>query len=147
MHQRNLIETVLEQTLFKSRWLLAPFYLGMVASLVMLVTDKTKEIAILKAMGATNFGVAVTFQVVGLTIGLVGTILGVGLGVLECELLQRYGYPLDPKVYLIDRLPVTVDSLEVGVIAVATVVIAFLSTIYPALRAAVLPPVEGLRYE
>jgi lipoprotein-releasing system permease protein len=120
---------------------------NMVASLTMLVTDKTKEIAILKAMGSTNFGVACIFQVVGLTIGGVGTALGVGLGLLECELLRRYGYPLDPKVYLIDKLPVTVDVLEVGVIAIVTILISFASTIYPALRAGWMPTVEGLRYE
>jgi lipoprotein-releasing system permease protein len=120
---------------------------NMVASLTMLVTDKTKEIAILKAMGSTNLGVFGIFQVVGLTIGAVGTVLGVGLGLLMCELLRRYGYPLDPKVYLIDKLPVTVDPVEIGVIAIVTVVVSFLSTIYPALRAGWLPTVEGLRYE
>src|SRR2546425_1153327 len=71
---------------------------NMVASLTMMVLDKTKEIAILKSMGATSWGVAWIFQVVGLTIGGAGTLIGLGFGLTLCAVMVRYGYPLDPKV-------------------------------------------------
>ncbi len=120
---------------------------NMVAALTMMVLDKTKEIAILKSMGASSRGVAGMFQVVGMTIGGIGTALGLGLGVLLCDVVAHYGYPLDPKVYLIDRLPIHVDPIEVGLVGLITMVICFVATLYPALKASALRPVEGLRYE
>src|SRR5262249_42138312 len=78
---------------------------NMVASLTMMVLDKFKEIAIVKSMGGTSFGVARMFQVVGITIGSIGTLLGLGLGLIIGKVVARYGYALDPKVYLIDQLP------------------------------------------
>jgi len=120
---------------------------NMVASLTMMVFDKTKEIAIVRTMGATTGGVWGIFVAVGLTIGAVGTAVGLGLGLLLCEVVSRYGYPLDPKVYLIDRLPVQVNPSEVVLVGVITIVVCFFATLYPALKAAALRPVEGLRYE
>ena len=120
---------------------------NMVASLTMMVFDKTKEIAIVRTMGATTGGVWCIFVAVGLTIGAVGTAVGLGLGLLLCEVVSRYGYPLDPKVYLIDRLPVQVNPSEVVLVGVITIVVCFFATLYPALKAAALRPVEGLRYE
>jgi lipoprotein-releasing system permease protein len=120
---------------------------NMVAALTMMVIDKTKEIAILKSMGAPSRGVAGLFQVVGLTIGAVGTVAGIALGLLFGHALSRYGYKLDPKVYLIDRLTVSVNPWEVALVAGLTMVICFAATLVPALSAAGLRPVEGLRYE
>ncbi|HKA91497.1 MAG TPA: ABC transporter permease [Haliangiales bacterium] len=120
---------------------------NMVAALTMMVLDKTKEIAILKSMGAPSRGVAGLFQVVGLSIGAVGTVAGIALGLLFGHGLSRYGYKLDPKVYLIDRLPVSVNPWEVALVAGLTLAICFLATLVPALSAAGLRPVEGLRYE
>ena len=120
---------------------------NMVASLTMMVFDRTKEIAIMKSMGATDFGVARIFQLVGLTIGGVGAVVGLALGLLLCVVIERYGYPLNPKVYLIDRLPISVQLTEVLLVGGITIVICFLSTLYPALRASSLRPVDGLRYE
>jgi lipoprotein-releasing system permease protein len=120
---------------------------NMIAALAMMVVDKTKEIAILKSMGATSMGVAGIFQVVGLSIGVAGTAIGLGLGVLLCKVISRYGYPLDPKVYLIDRLPITVNPLEVLLVGIITMVICFFATVYPAVKASNLHPVDGLRYE
>src|SRR5262249_6652192 len=120
---------------------------NMVAALTMMVLDKTKEIAILKSMGASSSGVARLFQVVGMTIGGIGTLLGLGLGVLLCNVVAHYGYPLDPKVYLIDRLPIHTDPFEVLLVGAITLVICFVATLYPALKASALRPVEGLRYE
>jgi lipoprotein-releasing system permease protein len=120
---------------------------NMVASLTMMVVDKTKEIAILKSMGASSRGVATIFQVVGMTIGLLGTFIGLGLGLALGNVLERYGYHLDPKVYMIDTLPVEVIPGEVALVAVITLVICFAATLYPALKASDLPPVDGLRYD
>lgn len=120
---------------------------NMVSSLSMMVIDRTKEIAIAKSMGARDMGVARIFQVVGMTIGGVGTLVGIGLGLLLCGVIQRYGYALDPKVYFIDRLPIRVQPLEIALVGGITLVICFLSTLYPALRASALRPVDGLRYE
>jgi lipoprotein-releasing system permease protein len=91
--------------------------------------------------------VARVFQVVGLTIGGVGTVLGLALGILLCSVVSRYGYPLDPKVYLIDQLPIRVNPSEVVLVGIITMVISGLATLYPAFKASSLPPVEGLRYE
>ncbi len=120
---------------------------NMVAALTMMVLDKIKEIAILKSMGAQSLGIARLFQVVGMTIGGVGTALGLGLGLTLCHVVARYGYPLDPKVYLIDRLPISVDPFEVALVGGITLAICFVATLYPALKASALRPVEGLRYE
>lgn len=120
---------------------------NMVAALTMMVLDKVKEVAILKSMGANATGISGLFQVVGMTIGAIGTALGLTLGLLLSHVVSRYGYPLDPKVYLIDQLPIQVDPYEVALVAVLTLVICFVATLYPALKASSLHPVEGLRYE
>jgi len=120
---------------------------GIVATLTMLVIDKTREIAILKSLGMRSAGVARVFQTAGMTIGALGTLAGIALGLAICFLVSRYGYRLDPRVYLIDRLPVKVHPDEIGLTAAVTLAICFLATLYPSLRAAALSPVEGLRYE
>ena len=98
-------------------------------------------------MGMRATGVARLFQVAGLTIGALGTVAGLGLGLLLCAVVQRYGYHLDAKVYLIDELPVQINLGELGLTAAITLGICFLATIYPSLKAAFLRPVDGLRYE
>lgn len=118
---------------------------NIVASLTMMVIDKTREVAILKAMGMSAPGVASVFRVAGLTIGLLGSLLGVGMGVLVCGIIQRLGYLLDAKVYMIDRLPTELSLWEPVLTSVLTVVIALLATLYPSLRAARMRPVDGLR--
>ncbi len=120
---------------------------NMVSALTMMVTDKTREIAILKSMGGTSTSVAQVFQVVGLAIGGAGTLIGVGIGLAICFVMSRYGYHLDPKVYLIDRLPIEVRMLEVLLVAGITMVISVIATVVPASAASALRPVEGLRYD
>jgi lipoprotein-releasing system permease protein len=120
---------------------------NMVSALTMMVTDKTREIAILKSMGGTSSSVALVFQVVGLAIGGAGTIIGVLIGLGACHVMSRYGYHLDPKVYLIDRLPIEVRPLEVLLVAGITMAISVISTLVPSQAAASLRPVEGLRYD
>jgi len=120
---------------------------NMVSALVMMVTEKTREIAILKSMGGTSGSVAQVFIVVGVAMGFVGTVIGVAIGLATCYVMGNYGYHLDPKVYLIDRLPIEVKLFEVGCVVGATMLISVLATIVPALSASSLRPVEGLRYD
>ncbi|MBN2495631.1 MAG: ABC transporter permease, partial [Deltaproteobacteria bacterium] len=102
---------------------------------------------ILKSMGATGDGVMKIFMFEGLTIGLVGTILGVLMGLLVCVLISRYGIQLDPEVYFIERMPVQMNPYEFALIAGVALHISFIATIYPSRRASRLTPVEGLRYD
>ncbi len=120
---------------------------GVIATMTMLVIDKTREIAIIKSIGMRSSSVAGTFQAAGMTIAALGTGAGVGIGLAVCALLRRYSYQLDPRVYLIDRLPVQVNLDEILIIAGVTLAISFFATLIPSLRAAGLRPVEGLRYE
>lgn len=120
---------------------------NMVSALTMMVIDKTREIAILKSMGATSGGIARLFQVVGLAIGGIGTAFGLTIGLALCEVVERYNYKLEPRVYLIDRLPIAVNPLEVALVALITIAISALATLFPAGKASSLTPVEGLRYD
>lgn len=118
-----------------------------VTTLIMVVITKGREIAILKAMGASSGTILRVFVMEGSAIGLVGTVLGTLLGLVGCAFLDRYEYPLETDVYYLDTLPVVVDPKAVVIIAVGAFVICFLCTIYPAWRASRLDPVEALRYE
>jgi lipoprotein-releasing system permease protein len=120
---------------------------NMIAALTMMVTDKTREIAILKSMGATTAAVGRVFQLVGLGIGAAGTILGLAIGLTICHVVSNYGYHLDPKVYLIDRLPIAVRPIEVILVTAITMSISLLATLWPSSRASALRPVDGLRYD
>jgi len=120
---------------------------NMVSALTMLVMEKTREIAILKSMGSSSSSVALVFQVVGVAIGGAGTVLGVAIGLVICSVVSRYGYHLDPKVYLIDRLPIEVKPLEVLLVAGITMAISVFATVVPSQSAAALRPVDGLRYD
>jgi lipoprotein-releasing system permease protein len=119
---------------------------NIIASLTMIVLSKVREIAILKSMGAGAATVARIFLVGGTTVGAIGTSMGILYGLLVCVLARLYGYPLDPKVYLIGELPVRVSASEIVAVAAATLGICFLSTLYPALRASRMRAVDGLRY-
>lgn len=120
---------------------------NVLAALWTMVVRRTPEIAILSSMGATEAGVARIFQFAGMTIGAVGSIAGVGFGLVLCWLVELYGYTLDPEVYFIEQLPVELSLVQVGAVLALTMVISFVATIPPSLRAAKLRPVEGLRYE
>ena len=120
---------------------------NMVSALTMMVTDKTREIAILKSMGATSSSVSRVFLMLGIAIGGVGTVIGVVIGLVTCYVVSAYGYHLDPKVYLIDRLPIDVRWFEVALVSVVTLLISLFATWAPSQAAAALRPVEGLRYD
>ncbi len=118
-----------------------------VATLIMVVLDKKKEISLLKALGARDAAILRVFLYQGGIIGLVGTTMGLLLGYFCCKGLLAYGFPLDPKVYFISSLPVNVRPLEFGITGVVAIVICTVATIFPAAYAAGLRPSEGLRAE
>ncbi len=118
-----------------------------VTTLFMLVITKGREIAILKAMGASDGSILRIFMLEGSLIGLLGTAAGTLLGLLGCVFLDGYEYPLETDVYYLDTLPVVVDPMTVATIAATAFGICFVCTIYPAWRAAKVDPVEALRYE
>lgn len=118
-----------------------------VTTLIMVVITKGREIAILKAMGASEAAILRIFVIEGSVIGLYGTLAGTALGLLICKFLDWYKYPLETDVYFLSHLPVVVEWQNVVIIAIAAFVTCFLATLYPAWRAASLDPVEGLRYE
>jgi lipoprotein-releasing system permease protein len=121
---------------------------NIVSTLTMVVKDKTREIGILKAMGLSSRAVRRIFLVQGLVIGGVGTAVGVVLGVGVGLAIDRGKFiSLDPKVYFIDHLPVTIQPFDVVWIVAASVAIAALATLYPSLAAARLYPVEAIRHE
>jgi lipoprotein-releasing system permease protein len=120
---------------------------NVIATLIMIVIEKKREIAILKAMGATDMTVLGVFMVQGVVIGIVGTLIGVIVGGGVVAYLAKIRFPLDPKVYLIDHLPVVINpTVFVLTIAIA-LAICTVSTIAPSWWAARMLPVEGLRYE
>lgn len=121
---------------------------NIVSTLIMVVTDKTREIGILKAMGMTDRVVLRVFMMQGLAIGLIGTVIGAPIGFLVVWLQDHYGLvKLQPDVYFIDTLPVALDPLDVIVIVGVSVLIAFAATVYPARQASRLEPVESIRHE
>ncbi|WP_437735419.1 ABC transporter permease [Sorangium sp. So ce1335] len=116
-----------------------------IATLIMVVLDKKKEIAVLKAMGATDGAILRIFLYQGGIIGVAGTTLGLLLGVAVCKGLLVYGFPLDPKVYFISRLPVQARPQEFLITGAIAILICLAATIVPSLYAARLRPAEGFR--
>jgi lipoprotein-releasing system permease protein len=122
--------------------------LNIVASLVLLVMEKHRDIAILKTMGASARSVTIIFMMQGLIIGIVGTVVGAAAGLAASYVLDRYRVlrvPMD--VYQVSYVPFKVVPLEVALVVAAAVVVCFLATIYPSRQAAKLDPAQALRYE
>lgn len=118
------------------------------STLIMVVLEKSREIAILKSMGATNRSVRRIFMLEGLVIGGLGTALGLVGGWTLCWLLHRYKFiDLPSDVYYIDTLPVVMKPEVFGLVAVCSVVLCLVATVYPSWQASRLDPVEALRYE
>jgi len=116
-----------------------------IATLIMVVLDKKREIAVLKAMGTTNWALLRTFVYQGTIIGVAGTAIGLVLGIAVCKGLLIYGFPLDPKVYFISQLPVQVRPREFALVGVFSVLTCMVATVWPAMYAASLRPAEGFR--
>jgi lipoprotein-releasing system permease protein len=122
--------------------------LNIVSTLVMVVSDRTREIGILMAMGMTRNAILRVWVLQGIWIGLIGTGLGTLFGVLVCWLLATYEIiKIPPDVYFVDHLPIRLEVADVLLIVVASMAVALAATIYPSLQAARLQPVEAIRHE
>ena len=129
---------------------------NIISTLIMVVMEKSRDIAIFKSMGSTNWSILKIFSIEGLIIGLTGTALGVAGGFIIVPYINEIVefaekvlsidiFPSD--VYYLDRLPAKINYFDMAIIAGASILISFLATLYPAWRASKLNPVEALRYE
>lgn len=120
---------------------------NIVSTLVMVVMEKKKDVAILRSMGATQQSIRRIFLLKGCLIGIVGTVSGVILGLLVCALISQYQFKLPDGVFLISTVPVRIYMSNFVLVACASFVVCLLASIYPARQAAKLDPVEIIRYE
>jgi lipoprotein-releasing system permease protein len=118
-----------------------------VATVIMLVLEKRKEIAVLKALGVSDGGIVKIFLAEGLQIGVAGGLLGLFSGLAWCLFIEKVGIKLDPSVYYIPALPVKIEPLQTALSVVIAVLVTYLASIYPALKASSVEPVEGLKAE
>ncbi len=130
--------------------------LNIISGLIMLVKDKGRDIAILRTMGASRGSVMRIFFITGASIGIVGTLAGLLIGVLVCANIERLrefiGWITDtelfsPELYYLSQLPAEMDTGETVSVVIMALVLAILATLYPSWRASRLDPVEALRYE
>lgn len=119
---------------------------NIVTTLTLMVLEKKKEIAILRAMGAKESQVAAIFLGEGLMIGTIGVAGGVALGFVLCLMLRRYEFIQLPEIYYDRNLPVTFDGRYYATVAISAIVIVLVACVYPSRRAARIPPIEGIRY-
>ena len=121
---------------------------NIIATILMMVVEKTKEVGILKSIGANSASIRRIFTWAGLLIGVAGTLLGTGLGLSLCAALAKYQFiRLPPEIYYIDKLPVKLEWRDVLAVVAAALGISWASCFYPAWVAARLRPAEALRYE
>nr|WP_246357425.1 ABC transporter permease [Pyxidicoccus fallax] len=118
-----------------------------VATVIMLVLEKRKEISVLKALGVPDGGIVKIFLAEGLQIGVAGGLLGLFSGLSWCYFIEKVGIKLDPEVYYIPALPVRVEFVQTALAVVIAVLVTYLASIYPALKASSVEPVEGLKAE
>ena len=116
-----------------------------VATVIMLVLEKRKEISVLKALGVPDGGIVKIFLAEGLQIGLAGGILGLFSGLAWCLFIEKVGLRLDPEVYYIPSLPVKIEPLQTALTVLIAILVTYLASIYPALQASRVEPVEGLK--
>lgn len=116
------------------------------STLIMMVMEKTKDIAILKTMGATDRSIRKIFVYQGTVIGVIGTTIGLSLGLVLCYILKHWKFIHLPSVYMFPTLPVQLEIQDVLIIASSAILISFLSTLYPAYQASKIDPIEAIRY-
>jgi len=118
-----------------------------VATMIMLGLEKRKELAVLKALGVSDGGIVKLFTLQGLQIGVTGGALGLTSGVAWCLAIEKLGLQLDPKIYYIPSVPVHLDGIQVFLAFVIAVVVTFLASVYPAIKASQVEPAQGLKSE
>jgi lipoprotein-releasing system permease protein len=130
--------------------------LNIIAGMIMLVKDKGRDIAILRTMGATRGAVMRIFFITGASIGVVGTLAGLALGVLICAYIEQIRAVVawitdteifSPELYYLSQLPADMDTGETASVVIMALILSILATRYPSWRASRLDPVEALRYE
>lgn len=114
------------------------------ATLILLILEKRREVAILKALGATDRSIQKIFVLDGQIVGAVGCVVGIGVGLAICAVLEQYGLKLDPRVYYLEHLPIVVHPEELVGVCVGAMILATLATLFPARKAAKMRPVDGL---
>jgi lipoprotein-releasing system permease protein len=120
---------------------------NIVSTLVMVVMEKKKDIAILRSMGASQQSIRRIFLLKGCIIGILGTVLGAILGLLVCLLISQYQFDLPDGVFLIKTVPVRIYPMNFIIVTIASLAVCLIASIYPARQAAKLDPVEIIRYE
>ncbi|MCY4032467.1 MAG: FtsX-like permease family protein, partial [Hyphomicrobiales bacterium] len=127
-----------------------------VSGMIMLVKDKNKDIAVLRAMGATKGAILRIFFLAGASIGISGTLIGCAIGILFCQNIETLRQWLSrlsgtelfsPEVYYLTQLPAKMDASEIIGVVLMALTLSFFATLYPSWRAASLDPVQALRYE
>lgn len=120
---------------------------GIITTLIMLVISKTREVSILRSLGATKSTVTGIFMFNGLIIGSIGTILGAVMAVVFCLVLRQISFPISKEIYFFSTLPVEMSFSTFATVMAATMIISITATLYPSLKASGITPVEGLRHE
>ncbi len=117
------------------------------ANLIMVVIDKQSEISILKALGSTDRSIRTIFMLQGVFIGVLGLVLGLLAGLGICAYLAHVGIRMSENIFMFARIPVSVSALDVVLVSLSSLVLSLLATLYPANKAALISPIEGLTAE